>query len=64
MVARLSVKVGDLVRPIAPDWQHWWGLVLKEIPGHAEVKVIMWNRDNNVVTSNPKRDLEILSESR
>jgi len=58
------MKVGDLVRYNHSDWRHWWGLVLKEIPGHAEVKVIMWNRDNNVITSNPKRDLEVISENR
>ena len=58
------MKVGDLVRYSHPNWYHWWGLVLKEISGTEETKVVMWNRDNNVVTSNPKRDLEVISESR
>ena len=58
------MKVGDLVRYNHPLWYHWHGLVLKEIPGTDEIKVVMWNKDNNVVTSNPKRDLELVSERR
>lgn len=58
------MKVGDLVRYNHPKWHHWLGLILKEISGTEEIKVVMWNRDNNVVTSNPKRDLEVISESR
>ena len=58
------MKVGDLVRYNHPKWYHWYGLIIKEIPGTDEIKVVMWNKDNNVVTSNPKRDLELVNESR
>ena len=58
------MKVGDLVKYNHPDWPGWYGIVIREIPGTEERKVVMWNRDNNVVTSNPKRDLELISESR
>ena len=58
------MKVGDLVKYNHPDWLGWYGIVIREIPGTVERKVVMWNRDNNVVTSNPKRDLELISESR
>ena len=58
------MKVGDLVKYNHPDWPGWYGIVIREIPGTEERKVVMWNRDNNVVTSNPKRHLELISESR
>ena len=58
------MNVGDLVRYNHPKWHHWYGLVLKEIPGTDETKVVMWNKENNVVTSNPKRHLEVISERR
>ena len=58
------MKVGDLVKYNHPNWPGWYGIVIREIPGTVERKVVMWNRDNNVVTSNPKRDLELISESR
>jgi len=63
------VKIGDLVR-YTPDgvwveaWRHWNGIVIKEIPGTGKIKVVMWNRDNNVITSTQESDLEVISESR
>ena len=63
------MKVGDLVK-YTPDgvwveaWRHWNGIVIKEIPGTANIKVVMWNRDNNVITSTQASDLEVISESR
>ena len=63
------MKIGDLVR-YTPDgvwveaWRHWNGIVIKEIPGTGKIKVVMWNRDNNVITSTQESDLEVISESR
>ena len=58
------MKVGDLVKYNHPKWSNWYGLIIKEMPGTEEYKQVMWNRDNNVITSNPKRDLEVINESR
>ena len=63
------MKVGDLVR-YTPDgvwieaWRHWQGLIIREIPGTDERKVVMWNKDNNVKTTLKKKDLELISENR
>lgn len=58
------MKVGDLVRYNHPSWSDWCGIILREIPGTDERRVVMWNREGNVKTSTPKRDLEVISESR
>jgi hypothetical protein len=57
------VKVGDLVMftpgGVAHEaWDDWYGIVLRER------KVVMWNRDNNVKTTNKKKDLTVINESR
>jgi len=62
------MKVGDLVKwhpasSASYDWSGWVGIVIREIPGTDERRQVMWNKDNNVITSNKKRDLELLSES-
>ena len=58
------MKVGDLVRYDHHEWADWCGVILREIPGTDERIVVMWNKNNSAVTSTPKRDLEIISESR
>ena len=58
------MKIGDLVRYDHPSWSHWYGIILREIPGTDERRVVMWNMENNVKTNTPKRDLELISESR
>ena len=62
------MKVGDLVKWMPSpsssyDWSGWVGIVIREIPGTDERRQVMWNKDNNVITSNKKKDLELLSES-
>jgi len=61
------MKVGDLVRytpdgVVVPTWEKWYGIIIKEVPGTHEIKVVCWNRDNNVITSTQKGDLELVSE--
>ena len=47
-------------------WSSWVGIVIREIPGTSEVKVVHWNAQENggkvVRTSNPKRDLRLAYE--
>ena len=62
------MKVGDLVRftpggIVNEDWENWYGIVMREIPGTDERKVVMWNRDNNVRTTTKKKDLTIVNSS-
>ena len=42
------MKIGDLVRYRSGNGSHngWLGLIVREIPGHAEVKVIEWTHEN------------------
>ncbi len=42
------MKVGDLVRYRSGNGLHngWLGLILREIPGHAQVKVVDWTHKN------------------
>ena len=63
------MKVGDLVKwgstvDCGQEWSDWVGIIVGEIPGTDQVKVIMWNKDDNIRTSNPKRDLRLAYESR
>ncbi len=58
------MKVGDLVKYKHEDWAHWVGIVIKQIPGTDETQVVQWNKENNLRTSNPKRDLEVINENR
>lgn len=59
------MKVGDLVR-YTPDglvserWESWYGIVIKEIPGTDERKVVMWCKDNSVQTNSRKKDLTLV----
>ncbi len=47
-------------------WSGWLGIVIREIPGTEEIKVVSWNAKENggkaVRTSNPKRDLRLAYE--
>jgi hypothetical protein len=65
------MKVGDLVMftpdgIVNEDWDNWYGIVMREIPGTDERKVVMWScgRGNNVKTANKKKDLTVVNESR
>ena len=58
------MKVGDLVRYAYAHWSDWYGIIVREIPGTDERRMVMWNRDNSVITSTPKRDLELVNEAR
>jgi hypothetical protein len=44
------VKVGDLVRFRSRGWHkahgEWLGLIVREIPGTDEVKIIEWTHSN------------------
>jgi hypothetical protein len=62
------MKVGDLVRyvPISKVWDDMWkdyrGLVVRSIPGHDSMKLILWmNGDQQSI---PERNLEVVSEGR
>ena len=58
------VKVGDLVRYKNETWRHWVGIVTREIPGTQEIRVIRWITPKEMVNSNPKNEMEVISESR
>ena len=64
------MQVGDLVKyrtmTHSPDHSEWLGLIVREIPGTDEIKVIEWihrnmGRDRG---SYRARDLELVSASR
>jgi len=64
------MKIGDLVRyrstTHSPDHSDWLGLIVREIPGTAERKVIEWmHRDGGTDRGSYKaRDLELVNENR
>ena len=61
------MKVGDLVRyRQTGDHNAWLGLIVREIPGTDEIKVIEWTHRNGGTDhgSYRARDLELVSESR
>ena len=55
------MRVGDLVRYDHPNWPGWYGVIVREIPGTEERKMVRWARHPFTVTSNPKRDLELIN---
>ena len=57
------MKVGDLVRYKNEKWQHWAGIVIRDIPGTLEVKVVKWFRPKEMINSNPKNQMEVISEN-
>ena len=62
------MKIGDLVRYRSGNGSHngWLGLIVREIPGHAEVKVIEWTHKNMGRNhgSHPAQDLVLVRENR
>jgi hypothetical protein len=64
------MKIGDLVRyrttTHSPDHSEWLGLIVREIPGTDEIKVIEWtHRDKGTDCGSYRaRDLELVSASR
>ena len=64
------MKVGDLVKYRTSthhdDWSDWLGLIVREIPGTDEIKVIEWWHGEGGTDhgSYRARDLELVSASR
>ena len=58
------MKVGDIVRYKNERWRHWVGVVVREIPGWGEVKLIKWVTPKEMINSNPRSVMEVISESR
>jgi hypothetical protein len=60
------VKVGDLVRYRSGNGSHngWLGLIVREIPGHAQVKVVDWTHKNMGKShgSHPAQDLVLVQK--
>jgi len=59
------MKVGDLVRYVDGNARNEWrniGIVLRDIPGTDQYKVVRW--DTGVQCSYPMRNLKVISESR
>ena len=55
------MQAGNLVRYDHHKWNDWYGIILREIPGTDERRVVMWNKDKGVTTTTPKRDLELIN---
>ena len=64
------MKIGDLVKyrtmTHSPDHREWLGLIVREIPGTNELKVIEWVHKSGGTDrgSYRARDLELVSASR
>ena len=64
------MKIGDLVMYRTSthhdDWGGWLGLIVREIPGTDEIKVIEWtHREGGTDRGSYRaRDLELVSENR
>jgi tRNA A37 threonylcarbamoyladenosine biosynthesis protein TsaE len=60
------MKVGDLVKYRHGDHNAWLGLIVREIPGTDEIKVIEWTHRNGGRDhgSYRARDLELVNEDR
>ena len=65
------MKIGDLVKfrtfsSNQESWGEWLGLIVREIPGTDEIKVIEWVHQNKGRDhgSYRARDLELVSEKR
>ena len=64
------MKIGDLVKyrtmTHSPDHSEWLGLIVREIPGTDEIKVIeWWHREGGTDWGSYRaRDLELVSASR
>ena len=58
------MKVGDLVRYKNDIWRTWMGIVIRQIPGTDARQIVLWTSHHNQQTATPKRNLEVISESR
>ncbi len=58
------MKVGDIVRYKNDRSVTWIGVVVREIPGWGEKKLIKWVTPKEMITSNPRSEMEVISESR
>ena len=64
------MKIGDLVRYRTSthhdDWGGWLGIIVREIPGTDQIKVIEWVHTSKGIDrgSYRERDLELVSETR
>ena len=58
------MNVGDLVRHKKAPWRTYMGIVIRQIPGTDERQIVLWTSHHNERTTTPKRDLEVISESR
>ena len=62
------MRVGDLVKDVSPNnrWAHrfedWRGIILREINGTEQIKVVMWTDGKQ--QSLPARNLELVSAGR
>jgi len=61
------MKIGDLVRyRQTGDHNAWLGLIVREIPGTDEIKVVAWTHRNKGRDQGPyrARDLVLINENR
>ena len=64
------MKIGDLVRFRSGNYnkvhREWLGLIVREIPGTDEVKIIEWTHTSKGTDRGgyKARDLELVNESR
>ena len=64
------MKIGDLVRCRSRGWHkapgEWLGLIVREIPGTDEVKIIEWTHSSKGTDRGgyKARDLELVNEDR
>ena len=64
------MKIGDLVRFRTYGWNdkpsEWLGLIVREIPGTDEIKVVEWTHRNKGRDRGgyKARDLELVNEDR
>ncbi len=56
------MQVGDLVRSKKILWQGYVGIIIREIPGTDQRKVVQWVVGERTCT--PARNLEVISEAR
>ena len=57
------MKVGDLVQYDHPKWDNWYGIIIREIPGTDERRVVKWSRKEETITSTPSRNLILINSA-
>jgi hypothetical protein len=60
------MKVGDLVKYVGGSINHWdvVGVIIREIPGHAQVKVVRWAHPSFGMSSHAAADLGLVNSCR